>query len=147
MGPVLLPTPLLPARGLLFRRTFQEALGARCLISQRVGSISSPALAPASGFASLLVLLFLTEVFPSGICLSTLPRPIPLSRLLLSSGWISPKRLPSIDPQPGSWPIQRICDRVLLNQLGLLPVCTFCMPSLKDRVDNHHCVGCSEKLS
>ena len=78
MGPVLLPTPLLPARGLLFRRTFQEALGARCLISQRVGSISSPALAPASGFASLLVLLFLTEVFPSGICLSTLPRPIPL---------------------------------------------------------------------
>jgi len=37
MGPVLLPTPLSPARGLLFRRTFQEALGARCLILQRVG--------------------------------------------------------------------------------------------------------------
>ena len=71
----------------------------------------------------------------------------PPSRLLFSSGWISPKRLPSIDSQPGSWPIQWICDRVLLNQLGLLPVCTFCMPSLKDRVDNHHCVGCSEKLS
>lgn len=37
MGPALLPTPLSPARGLLFWRTFQEALGARCLILQRVG--------------------------------------------------------------------------------------------------------------
>ncbi len=69
------------------------------------------------------------------------------SRLLPSSGRFLPQLPPSIVPQPGSWPIQWICDRVLLKQLHLLPACTFCMSSLKDRVDNHHCVGCSEKLS
>lgn len=30
MGPALLPTPLSPARGLVFRRTCRQALGARC---------------------------------------------------------------------------------------------------------------------
>ena len=77
MGPALLPTPLSPTRGLLFRRTFQEALGARCLISQRVGSILSPALAPASGSAFQSILLFMAEAFPSGAVLPAIPRPFP----------------------------------------------------------------------
>ena len=44
MGPALLPTPLSPARGLVFRRTFRRALGARCLpfspASRRSGSVT-----------------------------------------------------------------------------------------------------------
>jgi len=44
MGPALLPTPLSPARGLVFRRTFRRALGARCFpfapASRRSGSFT-----------------------------------------------------------------------------------------------------------
>jgi len=44
MGPALLPTPLSPARGLVFRRTFRRALGARCFpfspASRRSGSVT-----------------------------------------------------------------------------------------------------------
>ena len=49
MGPALLPTPFLPARGLLFRRTVKEALGFRCFHPPTNWWASLPALAPASG--------------------------------------------------------------------------------------------------
>lgn len=78
MGPTLLPTPLLPSRGLLFRRTFLEALGNRFLSPPTGWRFFSPTLASASGLAFRSVLLFRAEAFPSGAFLSTLPRPFPL---------------------------------------------------------------------
>lgn len=138
MGPALLPTPLLPARGLLVRRTFQEALGLRCFHPPTNWWASLPALAPASGsFSSasdgsrpksfFIVPAFLRYRDQSSILASVLKR--------LVSGL---SLLPSIVRLPNARSIQWISDRVLLKQPALCPAEAFSMTCLKDRVDNHH---------
>ena len=49
-----------------------------------------------------------------------------------------------LDQKPEFRPFRWICDRVLLKQPSLLPTRVFRMSGLKDRVDNHHRVGCLE---
>ncbi len=95
MGPTLLPTPLLPSRGLLFRRTFQEALGTRFLSPPTGWRFFSPTLASASGLAFQSVLLFRAEALPSGALFFNATETILPSRLLPSSGWFLPQLPPS----------------------------------------------------
>ena len=138
MGPALLPTPLLPARGLLVRRTFQEALGLRCFHPPINWLASLPVLAPASGSSFsdpdvsrpksfVIVPAFFRHRDRSSILVSVLKR--------LVSGR---SLLPSIVRLPNGRPIQWISDRVLLKQPALFPAEAFVMTCLKDRVDNHH---------
>lgn len=106
MGPTLLPTPLLPSRGLLVRRTFQEALGTRFLSPPTGWRFFSPTLASASGLAF--------QLSPTCPCRSLFKQCYVFQRYRDHSPFAiaSLKRLVSasastfLGPQPGSWPIQ-----------------------------------------
>lgn len=90
MGPALLPTPLLPARGLLFRRTVKEALGFRCFHPPTNWWVSLPVLAPASGSFSS-VPTFPDRSLSSSYLLSSVPRPIIHSGIRSQAAGFRPK--------------------------------------------------------
>lgn len=84
--------------------------------------------------------LSVPKPFQAVLRLPTLPRPFPLrDRFPQTAGFCLSFHLPRSTTRFLAYPVNVL--RVLLRQLHLLPVCTFCIPSLKDRVDNIHCVG------
>ena len=96
-----LPTPLSPTRGCLFRRTFRNALGVRCLGSQTSWKLLSPALAPASGSVFRRFRHVRTKALSCRTCLPAVPRPI-IHYGLLSQAEGSPTEVfdPSFDCRP-----------------------------------------------
>ena len=63
MGPALLPTPLSPARGLVFRRTFRRALGARCFPFIPASRVSGSVTGARTGIRGLPVCLSSQKLF------------------------------------------------------------------------------------